>query len=185
VKRLPLRFFARPSCEVAPDLIGKIFRVGSLEGRITEVEAYGGFDDAASHAFRGPTPRNEVMFGRAGVLYVYFTYGMHHCANIVTGADGVGQAVLIRAVEPLVGLDDMRARRPKARNDRELTNGPGKLCAAFALNRSHNGRDVTERSSAIGLFTDGHEASMVRATTRIGISKEIDRRWRWIVSPSE
>jgi DNA-3-methyladenine glycosylase len=121
------------------------------------------------------------MFGRAGVLYVYFTYGMHHCANIVTGVDGVGQAVLLRAVEPLEGLDEMWTRRPKARNDRELTNGPGKLCAAFALDRSHNGVDVTAPSSAIGLFFDGQEAGAVRVTARIGISKEVDRPWRWIV----
>jgi DNA-3-methyladenine glycosylase len=121
------------------------------------------------------------MFGRAGVLYVYFTYGMHHCANIVTGDAGVGEAVLIRAVEPLAGIDDMRARRPKARNDRQLANGPGKLCVAFGLDRSHNGVDVTANSSAIGVFTDGHEPGPVRATPRIGISKQTDRPWRWVL----
>ena len=177
MKRLTRSFFARPSHVVAPELLGCVMRYGELAGRIDEVEAYGGADDAASHAFRGPTRRNSVMFGPPGQLYVYFTYGMHHCANVVTGDDGAGEAVLIRSVVPLNGIDTMRTRRAKARNDRTLANGPGKLCAAFALDLSHNGVDLCR--GELGIWHTSHSVNEVEITPRIGISKEIARPWRW------
>jgi DNA-3-methyladenine glycosylase len=181
MKRVARAFFARPSEVVAPELLGLVLQVGDLSGRITEVEAYGGADDAASHAFRGLTARNEVMFGPAGHLYVYFTYGMHHCANVVTGrSTGDGQAVLLRAVTPLRGLDEMRARRPKARTDKQLADGPGKLCAAFGLDRVSNGVDLCR--GPIGIWSDGFAPAVVMVTPRIGISKEVDRPWRWLAS---
>jgi DNA-3-methyladenine glycosylase len=173
-------FFARHSSVVAPDLLGKVLVVGSCRGRITEVEAYGGSDDGASHAARGQTPRNTVMFGSAGVLYVYFTYGMHHCANIVTGPVGDAQAVLLRGVEPLEGLDQMRLRRPKARSDRDLANGPGKLCAAFDIDLRHNGLDLTK--GPINIFDDGFAPESVVTTPRVGISKAADVPWRWLTA---
>jgi DNA-3-methyladenine glycosylase len=178
-KRLGRAFFARHSSVVAPDLLGKILVVGSCRGRITEVEAYGGSDDAASHAARGQTPRNAVMFGPAGVLYVYFTYGMHHCANIVTGPVGDAQAVLLRGVELLEGLDEVRTRRPKARSDRDLANGPGKLCAAFDIDLRHNGLDLTK--GPINIFDDGFASASVIATPRVGITKAVDTPWRWSI----
>jgi DNA-3-methyladenine glycosylase len=178
-KRLGRAFFARHSSVVAPELLSKILVVGSCVGRITEVEAYGGSDDAASHAARGQTPRNTVMFGPAGVLYVYFTYGMHHCANIVTGPVGDAQAVLLRGVEALEGIEEMRLRRPKARRDRDLANGPGKLCAAFDIDLRHNSLDLTK--GPIGIFDDGFASASVVATSRVGITKAVDTLWRWSV----
>jgi DNA-3-methyladenine glycosylase len=165
---------------VAPDLLGKILVVGPCCGRITEVEAYGGSDDAASHAARGRTPRNAVMFGPGGVLYVYFTYGMHHCANIVTGPVGDAQAVLLRGLEPMDGIEEMRLRRSKARTDRDLSNGPGKLCAALDLDLRHNGLDLTK--SDIGLYDDGFAPTNSTVTPRIGISKAVDVPWRWLAT---
>jgi DNA-3-methyladenine glycosylase len=164
---------------VAPDLLGKIFVVGPCTGRITEVEAYGGSDDAASHAARGQTPRNKVMFGPAGVLYIYFTYGMHHCANIVTGPVGDAQAVLLRGVEPIEGIEAIRLRRPKARRDRDLADGPGKLCAAFDLDLRHNGLDLTKGS--IGIFDDCTTSSDPVVGPRIGIKKAVETPWRWFI----
>jgi DNA-3-methyladenine glycosylase len=178
-KRLGRAFFARHSSVVAPDLLGKVLVVGSCRGRITEVEAYGGSEDAASHAARGQTPRNTVMFGSAGVLYVYFTYGMHHCANIVTGPVGDAQAVLLRGVEPLEGLDEMRTRRPKARRDRDLANGPGKLCGAFDIDLRHNGLDLTK--GPISIFDDGTISTDRVVGPRVGITKAVDTPWRWSV----
>ncbi len=120
------------------------------------------------------------MFGPAGVLYVYFTYGMHHCANVVTGAVGDAQAVLLRGLEPIEGVEEMRLRRPRARRDRDLANGPGKLCAAFDLDLRHNGLDLTK--SDIGLYDDGFAPASVVARPRVGISKAVDLRWRWITT---
>jgi DNA-3-methyladenine glycosylase len=165
---------------VAPELLGKVLVAGACSGRIVEVEAYRE-DDEASHSFRGRTARNAVMFGPAGHLYVYFTYGMHFCANVVTGEEGRGSAVLLRALAPLGGLDLMRARRPGARRDIDLANGPGKLCQALALDRVHNGLDLV-RGAEVAVMDDG-QAPPARpgVSARIGISVAVDRPWRFFV----
>jgi DNA-3-methyladenine glycosylase len=169
---VPVSFFRRDSTAVAPDLLNKRFEFGPCAGRIVEVEAYTS-DDPASHAFRGPTARNAVMFGPPGRLYVYFTYGMHHCVNIATGAEGDGQGVLLRAVVPLAGLDVMRARRGP-RPDRELTNGPGKLAQAFGLDLRHNG--LLARVVDDGVVPPDEPL----VGPRVGITKAVDwpRRYR-------
>ncbi|WP_116997133.1 DNA-3-methyladenine glycosylase [Desertimonas flava] len=172
MKRLGPAFFGRDSPVVAPELLNKLFRFGGCSGRIVEVEAYTS-DDPASHTFRGKTARNAAMFGPPGRLYVYFTYGMHHCVNISTGRDGDGQGVLLRAVIPVEGIELMRMRRGPVR-DRDLTNGPGKLTQAFALDLSHNG----ERAE---VYDDGAaSAGPTLVGPRVGISKAVDwpRRFR-------
>ena len=165
-------FFERDATAVAPDLLNKRFVVGHCAGRIVEVEAYTS-DDPASHCYRGRTARNAAMFGPPGRLYVYFTYGMHHCVNIATGSDGDGQGVLLRAVVPIEGIDTMRARR-RNRNDRHLTDGPGKVAQAFGLTLADNGRTAE-------VYDDG----VAPPTTplvgpRVGITKAVDwpRRFR-------
>ena len=144
---LPRSFYARDSLVVAPELLHKLLAHddpgdGRVAARIVEVEAYRGADDPGSHGYRGPTPRTASMFGPPGHLYVYFTYGMHWCANVVTGAAGESSAVLLRAAEPVAGLDVMRARRPKARRDRELCAGPARLAQAFGLTGIDDGADL-------------------------------------------
>lgn len=143
---LPRAFYARSALEVAPALLGCLLvrRLAGqrLAGRIVETEAYLGAEDAASHAYRGPTLRNRAMFGPPGHAYVYFIYGNHFCLNVVTGAVGDGQAVLIRAIEPLEGIEVMQARRRRTAVT-ELTNGPGKLCQALAIDRRLDGHDLT------------------------------------------
>ena len=160
MKRLPRRFFERHSTEVAPDLLNKLFVVGDTAGRIVEVEAYSS-DDPASHTFRGRTKRNDVMFGPAGHLYVYFIYGMHYCVNIVTGPEGDGQAVLIRAVT-IDGVDP------------RLTNGPAKLCRYLGIDMSSSG-------ARANIGDDGlPPPASPLVGPRIGINKAADwpRRWR-------
>lgn len=161
MKRLAPAFFARDATEVAPDLLNKLLLVGDVAARITEVEAYTQ-DDPASHSIPGRTKRNDVMFGPPGHLYVYFVYGMHYCVNIVTGADGDGQAVLIRAVT-CDGLDP------------RLTNGPAKLCRRLGIDMSMNGvlAEVADAEVA------APEAMLV--TPRIGITKAVQWPRRWLV----
>src|ERR1700741_2664024 len=143
-KKLPRSFYLRPTLVVAKDLLGKYlvrkFRRQYLIGKIVEVEAYLGEKDPASHAYRGITKRNEVMFREGGHLYVYFTYGMHFCSNIVTEEEGIGHAVLLRAVEPIEGVNLMMKRRNGTLEN--LTNGPAKLCQAFGITRKENGTDL-------------------------------------------
>lgn len=178
---LPRSFFARPAPEVAPDLINKLFVVGRSVGRIVEVEAYTA-DDPASHSFRGPTARNKVMFGPPGFLYVYFVYGSHFCANVVTGADGDGQAVLLRALAPVHNLDEMRMRRPGVTRDIDLMNGPGKLTRALGIGRDNNGADLCSPASRIRVASDGIEPPLFPdQSTRVGVSSGHDRRWRFFL----
>ena len=189
MRRVPSTLLLDHSSVVAPALLGKVLRVdlgdGDVRsGRITEVEAYGGLDDPASHSARGETPRNRPMFGAAGTVYVYFTYGMHWCANIVTGAVGDPQAVLLRAVEPIEGLDAIRAARPRARRDRDLANGPAKLCEALGIGQWANGvalgADVGGRS--IRLLDDGTSPPAVPLVgPRVGISVAQEIPWRFRV----
>ena len=168
---------------VAPALLGSILHGPNGSGRIVETEAYGGADDPASHAARGVTPRTEPVFGPAGVLYVYLIYGMYHCANVVTGPDGDGQAVLIRAVEPIDITAAMREARPKARRDVDIANGPGKLCQALGIELRHDGVDLSNQASAVRLeFREPLNAADIETTTRIGISKAVDKPWRFTIA---
>jgi DNA-3-methyladenine glycosylase len=146
--------------------------------RLVEVEAYQE-DDAASHSFRGPTPRNEVMFGRPGHLYVYLSYGMHFCVNVVTGRRGEGSAVLLRAAEPLEGLDVMAANRGVSAI-RSLCSGPGRLTQALAIDRTHNGVDVVSGSAVRLHEGEALEPRGIARTTRVGIRTAVDRPWRFV-----
>lgn len=182
MSRLPRTFYARPGTEVAPELLNKVLVAPGVRGRIVEVEAYMGSEDPGSHAYRGPTPRTEVMFGQAGRLYVYFTYGMHWCANVVCGDEGVATAVLLRAVTPLAGLDQMRERRPKARRDVDLTNGPAKLAAAFGLDGTHDGLDLQRNRFGVRIDDDGTTPPTVPDQgVRVGLTRGADIPWRWAV----
>jgi DNA-3-methyladenine glycosylase len=187
-------FFARQSPIVAKELIGKILvrklaQGVYLRGIVVETEAYGGLKDPASHAFRGMTPRNEVMFGKAGFSYVYFTYGFHHCLNVVTGREGNAQAVLIRALEPVEGLSIMLNLRGNDFHVCDLTNGPGKVCQALAIDRSLNGTDMTKRDSPIffesKLSSQGNKIlRKVARSSRIGIRAGTEKLWRYYDSSS-
>ena len=173
------------SSQVAPALLGSILHGPNGSGRIVETEAYGGADDPASHAARGVTPRTEPVFGPAGVLYVYLIYGMYHCANVVTGPDGDGQAVLIRAVEPIDITAAMREARPKARRDVDIANGPGKLCQALGIDRSFDGLDLTRPRSAVRLeLGESSSPAHIVQSTRIGLSVAQDTPWRWYLRDS-
>jgi DNA-3-methyladenine glycosylase len=175
VRRVTRRLLAGDAPDVAPLLLNKLLVHGECIGRIIEVEAYRE-DDPASHTFRGRTPRNAVMFGPAGHLYVYFTYGMHFCANIVTGPEGVGAAVLLRAVEPVAGVDLMSARRG---GRRQLADGPAKLCQAFGIGRDHDGTDLLT-GAGVGLYDDGVPPPIdPRVGPRVGITRAVDVPWRW------
>ena len=172
---------ARPSLEVAPTLLGATLRHRTPEGevalRLTEVEAYAGADDPGSHAFRGMTPRNEVMFGPAGRLYVYFTYGMHHCCNVVVGDEGTASAVLLRAGEVVDGVELARSRRPGS-SHRDLARGPARLCKALAIDGRHNGVDL---SSGELVLTPGEPvpAECVATGPRVGLREAADHPWRF------
>ena len=186
-KKLSRPFYLRPTITVAQELLGKrlVRKTGraTLIGKIVEVEAYLGEKDPASHAYRGLTRRNEVMFQEGGHLYVYFTYGMHYCCNVVTGKEGTAGAVLIRAVEPIKGIGAMRKNRAFTTDEtdyRILTNGPAKLCQAFGIGRKENGTDL--RGDALYL-TEGEKisSSSIIATTRIGIKNAVEKKWRFYV----
>ncbi len=178
---------AQGSVAVAPALLNSILHGPNGSGRIVEVEAYRE-DDPASHSFRGVTPRTTVMFGPPGHLYVYLIYGMHHCANVVVGPEGSGQAVLIRAVEPVGVTRAMESARPKARRSVDLTNGPGKLCAALGIDRRHDGVDLlatTERSPVSLELRPSADPGEVVTDRRIGISVAMDVPWRWYLRGNE
>lgn len=173
-------FYAGDALAIAPRLIGRTLvhesPEGTVTGRIVEVEAYRGQLDAASHSYRGLTRRNAVMFGPPGHLYVYFTYGMHYCANVVCGAEGQADAVLLRAVEPLVGRELMAARRGTTVASL-LARGPARLAQAFGLDGSLNGADLTDGPVWVGGRPRLH--GPVHASPRIGISRAVEEPWRF------
>jgi DNA-3-methyladenine glycosylase len=178
--------FSGDPLDVGPWLLNKVLLHGARSGRIVEVEAYKGASDPASHAYRGLTPRTAVMFGPAGFLYVYFTYGMHWCANVVCGPKGEASALLIRALAPLTGLDEMREVRPAARRERDLCNGPAKLCQALGITGAENGIDLLARSAAVRLVDDGTPPPERPAQgRRVGISVAKEEPWRFWVAGEE
>jgi len=185
---LPRSFYLRPTLRVARELLGCLLvrrtARSFLVGRIVEVEAYLGSRDPASHAYWGKTRRNEVMFRQGGRLYVYFTYGMHYCANVVTEAEGTGHAVLLRALEPVRGVREMMKRRAAALPDvtsANLTNGPARLCQAMGINGRDNGTDLCGNAVFIASDPDRNLRVKIGRTTRIGISSGKEHRWRYVV----
>lgn len=190
MRRLPRAFYARDALEVAEDLIGCLFVLDGPAGRVgvrlVEVEAYRGSIDPGSHGYRGMTPRTTVMFGPPGHLYVYFTYGMHWCANVVCGSSGEAAAVLLRAGEPVEGIEVMRERRPAIRDDRLLAAGPARLTQAMGIDSSHNGASLLRGGvvwCAEDEATDRYRRAEVARTRRIGIAvgKGDDLPWRFVI----
>jgi DNA-3-methyladenine glycosylase len=207
---MPVRrsLLADPVLDVAPKLLGMVLRSTSDEGtvavRLTEVEAYDGPNDPGSHAYRGQTPRNAVMFGPAGFLYVYFTYGMHFCMNVSAGPDGQPSAVLLRAGEIVEGIELARVRRgplethqvkfnqsgvrpgpvvkrPKVNPDRDLARGPARLCVALGIGRDHNGVDLLAKGSTVQLLPGPGFDGEPSTGPRVGLREAADRNWRfWI-----
>lgn len=178
-------FFKTATPQLAKNLLGCILvrktPQGNIAGIITETEAYTEADEAA-HSFGGKkTLKNKIMFKSGGYLYVYFTYGMHYCLNIVSEKEGKGCAVLIRAVRPTKGLNLIRSNRGN-REDNDLTNGPGKLCQALDITLKHNGLDLTSEQSPIYLINRKVKPSLIKSTPRVGISKAKDKPWRFIIS---
>jgi DNA-3-methyladenine glycosylase len=179
-------WLAGRSSDIAPLLLGLLVVCGHRAGRIVEVEAYEGAEDPASHAYRGPTPRNAVMFGPHGHLYVYRSYGMHWCANVVCGPPGEASAVLLRAVEPVGGIEAMWADRPRARRASDLGSGPGKLCAALGIDGGHNGANLLDPTSPVRLALPaaggGDAEPAVVAGPRVGITRAVERPWRYALA---
>ncbi|MFQ5968128.1 MAG: DNA-3-methyladenine glycosylase [Acidimicrobiia bacterium] len=171
----------RPLLQVAPALLGMRLRTeqqaGVTEIELVEVEAYGGVDDPASHAYRGPKTRNASMFRPAGTLYVYRSHGVHWCANVATGPEGVGQAVLLRGGVPAAGLDLMRARRGR---DDHLSDGPGKLTQALGITGKDDGIDLLARGRV--QLLPGQTQAEITTTPRVGISVAKERPWRFVLS---
>ena len=184
---LPPAFFARDTEVVARELLGCVLechsREGITSGRIVETEAYIGEHDLACHAAAGRTRRTEPLYGPPGISYVYFIYGVHWCFNAVTRDAGQPSAVLVRAVEPLEGLDLMRVRRPAARRDVDLTNGPGKLCAALGIDERHNAIPL-DRPPVMIREGPRVSSTRVRITPRIGITRCAEWPLRWFVADS-
>lgn len=187
---LDLSFYARDSLTVAEDLIGCLLikqQAGAQEPELvvmlTETEAYRGADDPASHAYRGVTPRNAIMFGEAGRLYVYFSYGMHTCMNIVTNVPGSAQAVLLRGAVPVLGGDGIRLNRPGIA-DKDLLNGPGKLTKGLGIGLEMNGYHLFDQKAEWYLAAKQRTLPL-RITPRIGISKAQERPWRFVADIPE
>lgn len=171
-----LDFLTGPVLSVAPRLLGAVLRHGGVAVRLSEVEAYDGANDPGSHAFRGPTPRNQVMFGPPGRLYVYFAYGMHHCCSVVCGVEGQASAVLLRAGEVVQGIELARERRPGAA-DRILASGPARLCRTLGIDLTHNGTDLA--TGEITLESTQQQVADVRTGPRVGLRRAADRPWRF------
>jgi DNA-3-methyladenine glycosylase len=184
---LSRKFYIRPVLNVAKDLLGKVLIYKSGENvfaaRIVEVEAYDEVSDKASHSYSGKTKRNEVMFNEGGYFYVYFTYGTHFCCNVVTGKKNYGAAVLIRAVEPFIGINKMIENRfgRVLKSEKEfynLTSGPGKVCKAFGFDKSHSGFDLTNSNIFI-VDQPKLNKKMIGISKRIGITKSVSLPWRF------
>jgi DNA-3-methyladenine glycosylase len=181
VSVLPREFYDRPVLEVARDLLGAVVGHGGVAIRLSEVEAYDGEIDPASHAFRGQTPRNAVMYGPPGHAYVYFTYGMHFCMNLVCGPPGQASAVLLRAGEVVEGLAEAKLRRPGVRV-RDLARGPARLTLTLAVDRALGGADVTDAAGSLRVCsgTPVPDALVARGP-RVGVSAGAETPWRlWI-----
>lgn len=187
INKLPRKFYTRDVLTVAKELIGKVLvkkeKNEILAGRIIEVEAYDGKVDRAAHTFIGKTRRNEVMFREGGYLYVYFSYGVHYCCNVVTGKENHGTAILIRAIEPIQGISTMIKKRfgRELKNEKEiynLTSGPGKVCKAFGINKEHYGIDLTQDKIFL-LDAPKLKSNKIGVSKRIGISKSVDLPWRF------
>lgn len=197
LQKIPREFYLRQTLSVARDLLGLLLvrKIAGriLIGRIVEVEAYLGEKDPASHAYRGKTRRNDVMFRKGGFLYVYFTYGMHFCCNVVTETEGKGRAVLIRAVEPLVGIDEMIRNRTRngstapgegARLLGWLCKGPARTCQAFGIERKDNGSDLCGTSVWIARESRRFQRPPISRSTRIGITAGREHKWRFYIKGS-
>jgi DNA-3-methyladenine glycosylase len=193
--KLKKDFYKRNVLLVAEDLLGKIFVYNNLNlevklsAKIVEVEAYNGRIDEAAHTFNGKTERNKIMFEEGGFLYVYFTYGIHFCSNIVTGKKDEGTAVLLRAMEPISGLEEFGKRRfnKKKLSEKEkinLLNGPAKICQAFNIVRNQNGVDLTKGEIYLLDATKIPNSKVVR-TTRIGIKKSTELPWRFYIKDNQ
>lgn len=182
---IPSGFYDRHPAEVAPDLLGCVLvhdaPGGFASGIIVETEAYA-TGDRASHAFRGPSRRNAAMFGPPGRAYVYRSHGIHWCMNAVCAAPGLGEAVLIRALEPIAGLDAMRLRRPGIPPDRLLCAGPGRLCQALAISAEHDGADLC--AGILRIVGVPAAVSSVVAGPRVGITVDVERPWRFCIGES-
>jgi DNA-3-methyladenine glycosylase len=179
LSRLTREFFARSVHDVAPDLVGAELMVDGVGGRIVEVEAYDG-EDPASHGFGGPTERNRSMFGPPGRAYVYRSYGIHWCLNLVCGGEGAAEAVLVRALEPTHGVQVMRARRGME-DERLLCAGPGRLCQALAIAREHDGLALDEAPFALRAAAE--PVDVVRGP-RVGITRAAEAPWRYALAGS-
>jgi DNA-3-methyladenine glycosylase len=192
-KKLNREFYFRPVVEVAKNLLGKLFvkveKEKVLAGMIVEVEAYDGIKDEASHSFKGLTKRNKHMFFEGGFTYVYLTYGVHNCFNVVAGEKDFGAAVLIRSMEPIIGIETFSVRRFGKRklDEKEfqnLLNGPGKICQAFNLTRDDSGKDLLQDELFI-LDYKKINKKLIESSERIGISKSVDLPWRFYLSNSK
>lgn len=185
---LPREFYARSAAACAPELLGKLLvhetPEGVLSGVIVETEAYVAENDPANHAHRGRTERNSPMFGPPGRAYVYFIYGMHHCLNAVCEREGVPEAVLMRALEPMEGIEVMRRRRAASRY-RDLTRGPARLCEALGITTALNAADLTAGPLYIAEGPQRHAERPVVRTTRVGVIAARERRLRWYFRDSD
>ena len=176
-------FYDRPAVEVARSLLGKVLVHGTTAGIIVETEAYLGGDDLAAHTARGVTDRTRVIFGPPGYAYVYLIYGMYECLNLVCEPENQPGCVLIRALEPLIGTETMRRRRPAARKLEDLASGPGKLTLAMAITRAHNGVDITRGSLVVRHPYEPREVE-IAVTPRIGITQCADWPLRFLIRSS-
>lgn len=194
-KKLKKEFYLQNNLKVAKNLLGKIFVYNNaitkerLAARIVEVEAYDGDIDEAAHTYIGKTERNKIMFDEGGYLYVYFIYGIHFCANIVTGRKEHGTAVLLRAMEPLKGVKTFAINRfgktkISSKEKNNLLNGPAKICKAFGIDRSFNGTDLTSNKIYLLNVPNIKEKEIV-STTRIGIKKSVELPWRFYIKGNE